>query len=307
MALHQKPVFPHAFGAALNTFSANCNLSRNQASLRIHALIESNNKDMLVYKYTSSDAGKLIIENNSLRFSQIEVLNDPFELQPSFDLYKKSIKGFVRNGFESRAVDFNSMTFIEQESWIQKVAKPSIDALTENLKEFLVLSLTKKRENLLMWSHYANSHRGLVIGFDYDNPFFNGIKPNVSIAYEVKYSKKRPAFFDYNRIRVRDAPKEEIINLLLTKSLWWEYEEEIRMFAHPSAATNVKKNENGLDIYLFDFPKECLKQIIFGSLMKSDEKREIAEITNSLYPNIELLEAIPSETEFALRFKPYKF
>lgn len=31
---------------------------------------------------------------------------------------------------------------------------------------FGILSLTTKRDNLLMWSHYSNSHKGYCIGFD---------------------------------------------------------------------------------------------------------------------------------------------
>ena len=51
---------------------------------------------MLVYKYTSSDAGKLIIENGSVRFSPIEVLNDPFEINPALALFKTSIRILTR-------------------------------------------------------------------------------------------------------------------------------------------------------------------------------------------------------------------
>jgi hypothetical protein len=93
---------------------------------------------------------------------------------------------------------------------------------------------------------------------------------------------------------------------LLTKSLWWEYEEEIRMFTQPQTATNTGKDARDFDIYLIDFPKECLKRIIFGNLMESKEKKEISEIAKRLYPHAEILEAVQSETEFALKFKPYK-
>ena len=33
-----------------------------------------------------------------------------------------------------------------------------------------VLSLSEKRDNLLMWAHYAAQHTGFVIGFDSENP-----------------------------------------------------------------------------------------------------------------------------------------
>jgi hypothetical protein len=234
-------------------------------------------------------------------------LNDPFELKPSFASYKKSIKDYVRNEFKLRAVDFDKLSYIEQESKIQKLISPSIDKMAESLKEFLILSLTKKEENLLMWSHYADSHRGLVIGFDYDNSFFHPtIDFKLSKPFEVKYSNNRPMFFNYDKIRARNAPFEDIRILLTTKSLWWEYEEEIRMFANPKATNSVGKDNYGFDIYLVNFPTECLKKIIFGSLMNSSEKMEISEIAKRLYPHAEILESLPSSTEFTLKFKPYK-
>jgi hypothetical protein len=36
-----------------------------------------------------------------------------------------------------------------------------------------ILCLSEMRDSLLMWGHYADNHRGLVIGFDSDHPFFN--------------------------------------------------------------------------------------------------------------------------------------
>ena len=262
---------------------------------------------MLVYKYTSASAGKLIIENTSLRFSQIEVLNDPFEINPSLNLFKKSLKDLIRKYFESRTDDFKKLSFIEKESLIQKTAQPAIDTTIRNFKDYLILSLTKNEHNLLMWSHYADSHHGMVIGFDYDNYFFHQDGTHeISRCYDVKYSNKRPALFDYSKLQTGEVLIEDYRDYFLTKSNWWKYEEEIRIFASVRAATKVKKVVGGLDIYLFNFPRECLKQIIFGSLMNLDNKREISEIAKGLYPHIEILEAIPSESEFTLKFKPYK-
>lgn len=33
-------------------------------------------------------------------------------------------------------------------------------------KQFGIYSLTSKSDNLLMWSHYADSHKGFCVGFD---------------------------------------------------------------------------------------------------------------------------------------------
>ncbi|EPJ44297.1 MAG: hypothetical protein OFPII_35920 [Osedax symbiont Rs1] len=41
-----------------------------------------------------------------------------------------------------------------------------------------ILSMTERIDNLLMWSHYADSHTGFVIGFDPSHDFFDGTKSN---------------------------------------------------------------------------------------------------------------------------------
>ncbi|MDQ6786886.1 MAG: DUF2971 domain-containing protein [Acidobacteriota bacterium] len=260
---------------------------------------------MLIYKYTSSFAGKLIVENGSIRFSQVEVLNDPFELAPSLDKFKSTIKNFVRNTQEFKD-NTKNMTFIEKEASIQRIVQPSIDEILKQTKESVVLSLTKTPDNPLMWSHYADSHKGVVIGFDYDNYFFHQTEhPQITCSYDVNYSDVRPEFFDFVNFWNMNVSVDDYRNMLLTKSIEWKYEEEVRMFAHPTAATNKKQGKDGFDIYLFDFPKECLKKIIFGSLMSASEKTKIAEIAKRLYPHVELLEAIRNEARYNLKFKTY--
>jgi hypothetical protein len=43
---------------------------------------------MLIYKYVVPERID-VIENVSIRFTQADALNDPFEIKPSFNLYKK--------------------------------------------------------------------------------------------------------------------------------------------------------------------------------------------------------------------------
>ena len=55
--------------------------------------------------------------------------------------------------------------------------RKSMDKHFKNLQNemnnrFGVLSLTRNPTNLLMWSHYANEHKGVVIGIDTSNVIF---------------------------------------------------------------------------------------------------------------------------------------
>jgi hypothetical protein len=78
------------------------------------------------------------------------------------------------------------------------------------------------------------------------------------------------------------------------------------MFAQPTAADIVLKGNDGLDIFLFKFPPESLREVIFGHLMQQTLKQKISEIAKKLYPNIELFETRLNETEFDLDVIPYR-
>jgi hypothetical protein len=260
---------------------------------------------MLIYKYTSFDSGKLILEHSSLRFSQVEALNDPFELSPLMDKYKRTLKAKARN--EPKLRDgFIKMSLIEKEALIQYIIKPSIETVVDSIKNNLILSLTKKENNLLMWSHYADSHKGILIGFDSGNDFFQGKEHReMTCTYNVHYSEERPEFFDCHTVLSKYKPIESSVGayrrMLLTKSPEWEYEQEVRMFALSKGASEVS-NDN---IYLFNFPKEALKKIVFGCQMSNVDKDELAKFIRVLYPNVELFEALLSNSKFDLKYKSF--
>ena len=94
--------------------------------------------------------------------------------------------------------------------------------------------------NELMWATYANYHRGICLGFDASDPFFEGIQP-------VQYV---------------DAPTTETITskasetLLdpwsLCKSKAWEFQKEWRLVLPGDEPKRV------------GFPKEALKVVVLG-------------------------------------------
>lgn len=115
-----------------------------------------------------------VIESNSIGFSCIEDLNDPFE---------------------GAALCFADET--GEESHLAHNA--FISRLSRN---FGVLSLTRNPLNALMWSHYGDDHRGVVLGFDVDLSKLNEIDECVIPARfgDVIYSSTIPRNFiaEYN-------------------------------------------------------------------------------------------------------------
>jgi hypothetical protein len=257
---------------------------------------------MPIYKYVTP-ARIDVLRNGRVRFTQAAAMNDPFEAHPCFIELRKSLEDRARRLVKSVESKFDAHSIVAGNLIIPKMVRDDVAKFQSDLAaEYPMLSLTGKRNNLLMWSHYADSHRGFVIGFDSDNPFFHREKPRTMTPLdEVTYSNKRPVMPPFEK-----SNPENAYEMFLTKSEEWAYEEELRMFAQPRMANGVEKDSRGFAIYLFDMPPEVFVEIIFGLLMSADVKHEIAAIVEERYPHIELHEAKLSETDFDLDIVPYR-
>lgn len=106
-----------------------------------------------------------------------------------------------------------------------------------NLKERLasagILSLSELEDNILMWSHYAQQHKGICIEFKRTSSNILGMPGNTS---PVRYSIKAPTI-DARSYRTADPEgKNEIeLSLVLTKAADWTYEREWRVIKHSRA------------------------------------------------------------------------
>ncbi|MBY8974625.1 DUF2971 domain-containing protein [Rhodobacteraceae bacterium NNCM2] len=125
------------------------------------------------------------------------------------------------------------------------------DLREELFSEHGVISFSKTWKEPLLWSHYADNHRGLALGFD--------LKPR--IGFEVKYTTARlilpsadeEKYIFGERIAFWDAIKR-------TKFKPWSYEKEVRMF--PSIEGSI--NENGMLFRPFSHIGD-LKEVVIGA------------------------------------------
>ncbi|GGW97911.1 hypothetical protein GCM10007391_34910 [Alteromonas halophila] len=158
-----------------------------------------------------------------------------------------------------------------------------------------VLSLTEKRDNLLMWSHYASSHKGFCIGFDSNSPFFKRKRSESDEFYhlrKVTYRKLRPN---------RTASRLSGVELFLVKSLAWEYEQEWRMCA---VLEDSEKFINSVPfpIHLFKYPNSAVKEVILGACIESEVKSHILDVLGEDYPHVIVKQAKISTEEFNLEY-----
>jgi len=222
--------------------------------------------------------------NGEMWFSNPNDFNDPFDcdinmkiqnssqdqIQNYFDKYL--IKQFGPN--ELKGIDKNKITREEFENLINKVSK-------RVTKRKGVACFMSNCENLLMWAHYANSHKGISLKFDIleDTEFF-------SPAKKVIYTKDYP---EYDYI----SDKDDFVNqMFFTKSRDWEYEGEVR----------VLKNKSGN----YQFNSNSLKEVIFGCKISDGDKKTLNKIIKDYYPNTKLVQAQKKGSEFGLEFNEIK-
>lgn len=180
----------------------------------------------------------------------------------------------------------------------------ALDAIN---RQFGLLCLTEKPDNLLMWAHYANSHTGLVFEFNEKHSFFNRAEKPKELGrclHKIAYVKTRP-----QRILFGPQMDEDDFlagwakDIFFSKSEHWSYEEEWRMIEYLRDCKQVIKDQPH-DTCLFPVPLECIMRVIFGCKTSDDVKSLVrhAIAADPQCHHIRVSQAIIDDKEYALKF-----
>lgn len=250
------------------------------------------------YKYLQFDIHRAeYFENELIRFTQPDDLNDPFECspqKPTIEEFNKLVETLISKFPKNIEVE-KKIRAEFNEDFLEKLWKETYVNIN---KDIAIFSLSKNWNNILMWSHYADCHKGFCIGFNSEHDFFKNIineRNNTSkTIYEVKYSSKR------YKIPMIIEERKVSIDPFITKSKDWKYEQEIRMIISISLADNVLKKEP-YDICLFKVPHSSINEIVLGANMNKESEKIITEFC--ITKNIKLYKSIRSESEFNMERK----
>ncbi|WP_175429745.1 DUF2971 domain-containing protein [Azospirillum argentinense] len=282
-----------------------------------------------LYKYMT-EARIEVISNRKIRFTQPHLLNDPFEVKPVFrDLFSKSdFEDVVKAGLEkiireTGVLDLDNprdeKKYHEAMRAIENKIRGGDDALftmmndasprleesfrRQTEKKIAILSLTEDRNNLLMWSHYANQHFGFVVGFRSDHRFINC---TISDSDEMRRPRRVIYRNDRPRITNRALSMEPDLlfdTLYLTKSIEWSYEKEWRVVMPSEDRVDVKPQKGG-DVLLYDAPHDAISEIVIGARASKEFCVKLAYMmrdTPSLH-HVRLYKAATSYERYGLDF-----
>jgi hypothetical protein len=245
----------------------------------------------LIYKYfpLSINSLKLLI-NGELWFGVLKNQNDPFEGEFILkDYYSLPKKHMIEYYYESYPELLNENKLQEKIDDIDKNHKVFHEDVyfifKKRLKEHYGVScFSYIKDSVLMWSHYADSHKGFCIIFDknflnetikYPDFMLTGFN---DVIYKPKLSEAE-LILELERIGFKNEKE-----LLFQKLNSWRKEKETRLVAF---------YKNPTDIRSIGFDKKSILGIIFGEKMEIDDRNTIIKIikNDSNYSNVKFYTA----------------
>jgi len=204
--------------------------------------------------------------DSTLYFAAPPTLNDPHDCQINID------------AAITRAI--SKSTGKRKDLLVQILELGLVSLVQEDLPNMGVCCFSLKLDNSLMWSHYADSHKGVCLYYEIPTAF---LSPNQIHAWAPVIYRNNPlTHWLVNELdKDLDAGEAsiEITKCVLTmKSRAWSYEKEGRLFRHSSG--------------LVELPRDFLKQVCFGLNTPDDDKRLIIHIVSTCYENVEFVKMI---------------
>jgi hypothetical protein len=188
---------------------------------------------MRLFHFLSARYGLEDIRKRRLKISRLQDLNDPFELM-SIELSDAKLRNVFSN-IKEQMSEANGL-----------------------------LCFSRKWTNPVQWSHYADKHRGLCLGFEVPESY---VKP-------VEYIARRLAR-EAELLREGSLDRRGVERFLYAKYSHWKYEQEVRCFL----SLEEKDKELATGLYFESFSKELkLVQVIVGA--RSEVSR--ADLGNAL-------------------------
>jgi hypothetical protein len=220
----------------------------------------------LIYKYVSLEGLSRILRSSTIRFTQPSAFNDPFELLPEIIVPA----GTEEKRFELK-FDIGGTRAIPPSEEIVDIPDGygSSDAMSREIVQFLnkeigILSLSRVRDSLLMWSHYGEQYTGAVVGFDSTHEFFAN-------QIDVEYRSTRPR----RHVQTYLAGTPVSLAELFAKSKQWGYEQEVRVVRQLAECKPAGTDGRGFPVFVQHIPREAIKIVIMGERTPLKDQRAI--------------------------------
>jgi hypothetical protein len=262
-----------------------------------------------LYKYRiwENTYHKRLLTHNEIYFSSILSFNDPFEgiIPIRYDLLSeedilKISTGLTRKKYpwmeHKKAKSLAKRKILKSSRYWENYREMTRVQHNYRIEKFGIFSLTEDPHNIVMWSHYADSHKGICAGFDMQefNKYRGTIFTHSGIIidlHKIEYEDKFPVF-ERDKMSVEDHG----VKPLITKSEYWNYEKEWRMISINNNSNIPLKIRDGM-----------ISEIILGCRMSDKRREEIIEILRRKKSKISLFQASIRDSAFQLEWNRIEY
>lgn len=154
------------------------------------------------------------------------------------------------------------------DSW-RSLLESGLNGCFNKIKDAIrVVCLSEVYDSMLMWSHYAQNHKGYCIqyNFEEDDMFYKHL-------YPVIYEKERYAV---SKVDILEGNKEFLYKTICRKSEVWSYEKEWRIITANYNEVMPQKLKYPNAKYVLDL-KDNIKGFYLGAKSSDDLKNEIIQ------------------------------
>jgi Protein of unknown function (DUF2971) len=274
-----------------------------------------------LFKYCSA-RGIDILQSLRLKVSPPNQFNDPFEFLPrvDFPIDETDVKKWMTDPERLRSIWEESALQIPFEDFLATIRKEYENVGLERVARFqrilqdlalqhqsdLVDFLSETYalacyseipDNSLMWSHYADGHRGIVVEFNLKNSFFASPVNLMPVSYR---SERASAKYDSEGF----ALDEHELSAVRIKNLVWSYEREWRQLFQVKDCMEIQ-NPDGTCFYV-SIPSDAIASVIFGVRCRPEtEKKIVGELKKRPdLQHVRLSRAVLHERDFKINVVP---
>lgn len=254
-----------------------------------------------LYRFRALDREKIersarVFTDHELYFASPTQLNDPWESKPHIGLGDLDDPEY-RTKYAEYAVQMMSsggqqVDPAEVRNWLQNHTQEKAEELVlqlrglyhKDLEAYRICSFSDNALHPLLWSHYADSHRGFCLEFDASTDIFGHA---MKVAYQTEYPV----------IEFTESDDDENLKRsVLTKAKFWAYEREYRLVSiEPGEPLTLPIVD-----HIFQFPPSLLTGVIFGCQMPQADMDLIKEWSGGRAAEIQFRRMVKSDTSFAL-------
>jgi hypothetical protein len=197
-----------------------------------------------VFHFTSAKYALEAIRGRRLKIATLGEVNDPFEFHAA-NLGDKALRAAFVKAKEAFAKTRGLLCF--SRSW----------------------------QNPLLWSHYADKHSGLCLGFDVPD---SNLRP-------VTYIRRRLPVDLSALTNATQLDPTMVESWIFTKYSHWKYEQEVRAFVA------LEERDPETNLYFFDFSDDLRLATVIAGALATVTRQDISDALGTYASEVDLLKA----------------